>query len=759
MPRSSNKSSSRHTHHQARYAVLVAVAVFAALASVPALRTALHLAPARPLTSSGGVRLLPAPKTPPAVRLSQVAAPIAGSGLPAPAAAVNPAEEAAVVSVEDSRLRVLLHDSIRIYQPQIISVRGALPTLVLPPGPASYTAADLVQYGALVMRPHHVGLLIDNVFVTANARLDLSWPWLKALYLDSTAGGFASVVSWGGTLEFSGTASHPLTIMGWDHQLNAPAVDRGSGRSYIRAVGGRMEITDARVSSLGFWSGRTGGVAWTGISSQPAGGGAWSSTFTGDTYGAFVERGTNVTFSADLFEFNQLDGLHIHRYTVGASVTGSSAVRNGGNGFVVDPASEGTVFADDLAEHNRGNGFLVDSQPLVRGASASGNAVVAGSGTRIEDGAALRNLRDGILVEGGTGTLLRADSVCTPLTGIAVRTGAAGTILTGDDVRCGPRVGMEIGPNASGTVLAGNAIAGARVAVLVRSIGTLRADSNVISGASLFGITVRGPTSRVSGADNVISGTGFRAVDARADASQPALTGTDSSGWLHHVRLTVLNYLQFHPLAALWLSIFALLLAGGLWSRRKPAPAQPYPASMEWQPDPRPAPATESGPGPDPDLVAVIPGAAGPQAPSERVAAGPAARSPGAPRSAAPPWPAAVKPGTPWQEAALAGRPDRPDRQRQPDRQHQPDPQRQPDRQHQPDPQRQPDRQHQPDRLVGAAVAAGGERDRLRAWAAPVTTPAAPYSGPSDPGADDATSATSPLPRIGGDRDGPQARF
>jgi Right handed beta helix region len=725
MPRSSNNSSSRHGHHQARHAVLLAVLVFAALAAVPVLRTALHLAPVRPLTSTGSVRLLPAPKALPAVQVSRVAAPIAGGGLPASAPAVNPAEEAAVVSVEDSRLRVLLHDSIRIYQPQIVSVRGALPTLVLPPGPAGYTAADLVQYGALVMRPHHVGLLIDNVFVTANARLDLGWPRLKALYLDSTAGGFASVVTWGGTLDFSGTASNPLTIMGWDHQLNAPAADRGGGRSYIRAVGGRMEITDARVSSLGFWSGRTGGVAWTGISGRPSRGGARSSTFTDDTYGAFIERGTTIALSADLFEFNQLDGLHIHRYTVGASVTGSSAVRNGGNGFVVDPASEGTVFAGDLAEHNRGNGFLVDSQPLVRGASASGNAVVAGSGTRIKDSAALRNLRDGILVEGGTGTLLQADSVCTPLTGIAVRTGAAGTILTGNDVRCGPRVGVEIGPNASGTVVAGNTIAGARVALLARSIGTLRADSNVISGATLFGITVRGSTSRISGADNVISGTGFRAVDARADASRPALAGTDAAGWLHHVRLTVVNYLQFHPLAALWLSLFMLLLAGGLWSRRKPAPPHPYPASTGRQPDPRRAPRSDPGPDPSPDLLEVIPGipgpqAAVPQAARERVAAGPAARPQGALRSATPPWPAAAKPGTPWPEASPAGR---------------------------------------PDRLVGAAVAAAGERDQLRARAAPATRPAAPYCAPDDPGADDASSTTSPLPRIGGDWDGPQARF
>jgi hypothetical protein len=215
-------------------------------------------------------------------------------------------------------------------------------------------------------------------------------------------------------------------------------------------------------------------VAWTGISGRPSTGGATSSAFTGDAYGAFIERGSNMRFSGDLFEFNQLDGLHIHRYTVGSSVSGSSAVRNSGNGFVVDPASQGTTLDGDLADHNGGDGFLIDSQPLVTGAPASGNAVVPGSGTRAW--AALGNVGDGILVEGGTGTVLRADSVCAPLTAIAVRAGAARTILTGDDVHCGERVGLEIGPNASATVVAGNSVVSARIGMLVRSVGTLRAD-------------------------------------------------------------------------------------------------------------------------------------------------------------------------------------------------------------------------------------------------------------------------------------------
>jgi len=168
---------------------------------------------------------------------------------------------------------VLLHAAVRIFQPEVLPVRGSLPTLVLPAGPHPYTAADLAQYGALVRLKHHAALLIDNVFVSTNATLDLASPELHVLYLDSSTDGFASIEAWNGNLEFAGTQAEPMTITGWDRIAKTPASDRGFGRSYIREVGGKMTLTNVRTSSLGFWSGRTGGVAWTGLTGHPSTGG------------------------------------------------------------------------------------------------------------------------------------------------------------------------------------------------------------------------------------------------------------------------------------------------------------------------------------------------------------------------------------------------------------------------------------------------------------------------------------------------------
>ena len=590
---------------RARYTVLLALIVFGALAAAPQILAALHLhMPAKPPvagavpTTSHGVPLLSAPAALPPVVVSPAALPIDPGQQPASPARVSATTQAAAVTAEDTRIRILLHNSATIYQPQVVPIQGSSPTLVLTgsytltgyiqvlTGSVTYTYADLVQYGALLPLPHNAALLVDNVFVAADARLDLGSPRLRTLYLARSTSGFASIVAWGGSLAFKGSAQQPLKIMGWDRAAKAPAADIGGGRPYIREVGGRMDLTNVRASALGFWSGRTGGVAWTGATGLPSTGGATSSTFSRDAYGAFVSRGLKVRFQGDLFESNELDGLHIHRNTIGTSVTASSAVRNGTNGFYVGRATDGTVLNEDLSQHNRGDGILVDGRPLVTGASASGSSVAPDSGTLIENSTSVGNSRTGIVLEGGSGTVLRSDEVCAKNTGIAIRTGASDTVVTGNEIRCGPRVALAVGPLAPNTMVSGNSLVGARIGMLVRNSGHLEADRNRIIAADVFGITARGPTSHVIGQFNVITGSGFRAVDASAGAGLPVLPHTQDAGWVHHLKINLWAYLRFHPLALLWLSILLLVIFGELWSRVRRLPDHAYAESTHWRPTP-----------------------------------------------------------------------------------------------------------------------------------------------------------------------------
>jgi hypothetical protein len=570
--------------------LLGALAFFGVLSMLPTILPALHLHlhPTAP-TTSYGVTLMVAPRNPHPVRVPQVAAPVDPGSPWATGPAVNQARESATVATEDKRLRSLLHDSTRIFQPEVIPVRGSLPTLVLTAGQNAYTAQTLVQYGALVMLPRNAALLLDNVYVASNATLNLGDPSLRTLYLDSGSGGFASIVGWGGNLSFQGTSQAPMTILGWDRSTNTPASDSGSGRPYIREAGGSMILSNVRVSSLGFWSGRTGGVAWTGLTAKASTGGATSSTFTGNTYGVFVSRTNGVTFRDDLFEFNQLDGMHVHRYAQGTVVSSSSAVRNGGNGFVVSPATESTLLENDVSQHNAGNGYFLNGKPLATGASASGGSVAPGTNTTVEYSAALNNGKIGILVEGGAGTVLKGNQICAAITAVSVRNGSAHAVVTGNTIGCSPRSGFSIGPATPGLVLSGNAVDGARTGFLIRNSGPVQFDRNVVTRATVFGVSARGSSAAVSGVDNTISGSGFRAIDARALAPAPSLYNTNLSGWAFHAKVTFWTYLQYHPLAAMWLGILVMALLAFALTRTRRKTAHPYPDSTRWRGEVKPA--------------------------------------------------------------------------------------------------------------------------------------------------------------------------
>jgi len=581
-----------------RLAAAGALLLFGGAASLPLLAPGQLVPPwVEAARRTSPVPLASAPAALPAVKLSAVAQPVRPQDSPAATPSGDSTHLAALVAAEDLRLRTLLHHANRLTAPLVIPVRGGLPTLVLPGRPGPYGIADLTSTGAAIPLGQGGGyLLVDSVLLTQGAVLQLGGPGLRTLLMDSSTAGFTSIVVWGGTLTLAGASGQaPLAITGWDRAANQPAVNHGYGRPYIRAVGARMELRNVRAASLGFWSGRTGGVAWTGISSASSTGGAWSSTFTSGTYGAFVSRGAGVTFSDDLFEANELDGLRLHRGAAGSTVTASAAARNGANGFVVSRGATGDALHGDLAVNNRGNGFFLNGQALVNGASPSGGQVAAATGLELTGSDAEANGRTGILVEGGAGTVLQGNTVCASITGIAVRAGATGVLVDGNEVRCGGRLALSIGPSVTGTTVAGNTLSNARIGLLVRNSPGVRILDNRITGMSVFAISVRGASPGVVGSGNVVSGRGFQPIDVRGGAPAPLIEQTDVRGWQHRSELTPLGYLRYHPILATWLGILGLVALCASLIRLRRRPKRPYHHELPWQPTASPEQLPETG--------------------------------------------------------------------------------------------------------------------------------------------------------------------
>jgi hypothetical protein len=539
----------------------------------------------------------------PGVALSPIATPVNPEQAPAGPPTADPVRSAALVAGEDLRLRQLIHHIGRLAYPVVMPaaaqldptstvLRSTTPTLVLP-GPSSYTISDLKASGAALPLVDGGYMLVDNILVGPGATLTLGGPSLPTLLMASGTGGFTSLVDWGGTLTLAGAGPDaPLTIIGWDRAAGVPAKDGGYGRPYIRAVGGRLDLRYVRVSSLGFWSGRTGGVSWTGISTRMSTGSAVSSQFVGNAYGAFVSRASGIQFKDDLFESNELDGLRLHRNASNSTVTLSASARNGGNGFVVSRGATGNVLQNDVAVNNSENGFLLIGLPLTTGASPSGSRSVASIGTTVEYSEARDNARTGILVEGGAGTIIRQNIVFAKVTGMAVRAGATNTLVVGNEVRGGGRIALAIGPAVIGTTIDANTLSNARIGLLIRNSAGVRIINNHFAGISVFGISVRGSSPGVVGNDNVIAGRGFQPIDTRGGAQTPTMTGNNTSGWQHRSSLSLIGELRYHPILDTWLLILTLVVVSSLVARLRRRPERPYSYSVPWRPAAPAAPAT-----------------------------------------------------------------------------------------------------------------------------------------------------------------------
>jgi hypothetical protein len=296
-------------HSKGYFAALAALVLFVALAALPWLRHDKQTPPfVQAISADAGASR--APTELPPVSLTNVSRPVNVDGPQAALPNNDAVRQSALVNQEDVRLRTIAHRAGKLTRPTLVILPNNLATWVLPKSPQPYDAADLVKLGAFIPISGVKGYTLSESLVLApGASLKLGGSDLSTVRMTIGTTGFTSIVAFdGATIDFSGvSAAQPLNVIGWDQTTQSPAQDRGSGRPYIRAIGSKMTFDYVTASSLGFWSGRTGGVAWTGTNDSFSTGGASNSRFAGGDYGAFLSRTDGVRFTHDLFESNEHD--------------------------------------------------------------------------------------------------------------------------------------------------------------------------------------------------------------------------------------------------------------------------------------------------------------------------------------------------------------------------------------------------------------------------------------------------------------------
>jgi Right handed beta helix region len=517
--------------------------------------------------------------------------------------------QAALVAAEDQRLK------------QVRSVAPAAPypgqepigpfrvvtdhasTLVLTRRSTPYTIEDVLELSprTVVRQPDGAYLVAENLYVNFGAVLNLSTPEGLTLRLASDPRGFVSIVSYGGELALNGTAKAPLKITSWDSQTAKPDINVLDGRAYVRAIGGHFSLNYAAVSDLGFWSGRTGGLGFTGTDTTNAAGsktstviesagsgqappisqyqpsipdftgGISNSTISGNAFGLYISNGNRITISDTTVERSFGDGIVLSRFAP-ASASDATIKRtisrfNGGDGFVLSRATQRVLVDRWMAEGNGENGVTISGQPLASGFSTSGESLVSYGANSVAHGIARNNGHYGIEIVGGIDVSALKNEVEGGDMGVVVRDTATRVTVTENNLRGQSRQGIAMRDGVMAATIADNHVTGLRTAVYVRD-SVVQVRGNTIENGTHHGVAFVGNATGCAVVNNVIAGVGSGALDSSRAIGDITVLENQTDNWhkFSSFWMGVRHYAS--PMTLLWTSILVLIVFSAVKGRR-----------------------------------------------------------------------------------------------------------------------------------------------------------------------------------------------
>lgn len=534
----------------------------------------------------------------------------------------DPVKEAALVSSENQRIYNLkaITDAARwqgiaTTNPYIVNL-GSTPTLVLVANAQPYTISGLESLipAKFVGQPDGSYLLSDNIVVEAGAVLSLANPDGLTIRMTSSNKGFVSMVAFGGSLVFQGSAKKNVTIESWDPSVGTVDSNTTDGRAYVRVIGGSAKLNYASFNHLGFWSGGTGGVALTGTqlsasdaakSSLPAktqtptpvGGkvhgakvqtlqptgtigdvaaaigastGQYSyvtasvshSHFDSNAYGLYVNGSQGVNITDSSVANSLVDGIVFHRFVTNSTITNTSSSDNAMDGFAMTRASTGVIIRGLTANNNGRDGVSLNGASLASGPNPAGTAVAVYGNNSLFDSTANNNGRNGITVSGGENIKLLRNTVNSNFMGIVLTRAASRVVATNNTVRNSTQHGISVLAAVTNSTIESNTVDGADIGIYLRD-STATVSKNTISNVHVHGVTFIGATLGSKVFANTVSGSGPTAVDtARGTGVTVGLNF--SPLWTTTKPFLVILAGIFQPLTVLWIVLGLIVLISAI---------------------------------------------------------------------------------------------------------------------------------------------------------------------------------------------------
>jgi hypothetical protein len=543
----------------------------------------------------------------------------------------DPTNEAALVASEDQRLiLVRTQASIARWTGASLNVpyrvaSGTGYTLVLTARARDYTPDDLLSLApkTFVRQPDGSYLLSENIVIESGATLTLSSPRLLTIKMFSSAQKFVSIVNYGGRLNVSGTATTPVKITSWDVDHSKPRQITDNGRAYIRSIGGTVAIEHASFESLGFWSGRTGGLSMTGsdrpitgaisaagaalakhhsknskypeIVADPAAEPVPGAVLPSDiipplegensqtqfsyvtasvvnteikdnVYGLFLANAVGVSVHNVTAERSRMDGFVLHRNVSNATIVDSTARHSAVDGFRLSRSIRSVRLDTDKAEYNGRDGIYIDGRALATGPSATGTSISShGNDVVVINSTLTGNSHYGLEIRGGRDTTVRSNTISDSLMGVVVQDAASGVTVDDNHLSNLATHAIALRDGVTGGKITNNTVSDSVVGVYLREAAADVA-SNRLSDISNHGISALG-AAEISVRSNIVSGSGPSAIDLKRAANATA-SNNSTTEWTVTKPFWQMLASFFQPLTILWTVLGLILVFTALRGRR-----------------------------------------------------------------------------------------------------------------------------------------------------------------------------------------------
>jgi parallel beta-helix repeat protein len=292
------------------------------------------------------------------------------------------------------------------------------------------------------------------------------------------------------------------------------------------------------------------------------------STIDGDAFGLFVTGANGLQITDSTVSNSLFAGIELHRFVTNGVIQRTTSTNNGGDGFNLDRASEGVVISEATATRNAGDGFSLSGRPLSDGPSAVGSPLVSYGNNSVSNSTATSNAHYGIEVNGGFNIGVQNNQINGSDMGIVVTDAATHIAITGNTLSNQSRHGIALVNGVSDASVTGNIVSGADTGIYLRD-SSAGVKGNTVEHASLHGITVAGSAKGTSISYNVMAGRGASALDLTRAHGQVSSASNQVNGW--HDTTPWFFYFKklLHPMTILWATIFVLVVLSAIRSRSR----------------------------------------------------------------------------------------------------------------------------------------------------------------------------------------------